>query len=79
MFERIARWWRIRKYDREHPEERQVSAPYRPEVETSDAWAAGAASHSLGMGTGTAGGGAPPGAEMPPNYVHAYDEGRPRK
>jgi hypothetical protein len=78
MFERIARWWRIRKYDRAHGKQAQLSEPFRPEVETSDAWAAGAATHSLGP-AGLPGGGAPPGAEMPPNYVHAYDEGRPRK
>jgi len=76
MFDRIARWWRVRKYDHEHPEEQGVDAPYRPEVEAGDAWAAAAATHSLGV---TGGSSTPPGAEMPPNYVHAYDEGRPRK
>ena len=68
MFERLTRWRRIRKYDREHPEQQRPVDHYHPEVETVDAWAIGAT-----------GGGAPPGAEMPPNYVHAYDEGRAKK
>jgi hypothetical protein len=76
MFDRIARWWRVRKYDHEHPEEPQIGEPYRPPVEPGDAWAAGVESHAFGpAGAGVMA----PGGEMPPNYVHAYDEGRPRK
>ena len=79
MFERIARWWRIRRTERRERELQHLSEQYRPEVETSDAWAAGASSHSLGPLPSSPIGGAPPGGEMPPSYVNAYDEGRPRK